>query len=80
MKNIWEKLNPEIRDSILVDKDKYPVSTKSYVNGLKKADFWSELTMHYIQVIINHSHKSFLEISINSIMWGDGFIKKDKDE
>ena len=74
MKNIYERLDPLIKESIKVDLDKYPVSTGSLIDSLQKAIFWSELKMDDVQRVINHSHVSLYEISMKDVMWGDKFL------
>ena len=74
MKNIYNKLKPEIRKSIKKDREKYPVSTDILLDSLRLHLFWSELTIDEVRTIVNHSHLSFVEISINDILWGDKFL------
>ena len=74
MKNLYEQLKPEIQDSIQQDLKKYPASTKFLVFKLKKISFWSDLTVDEVRTIINHSHLSFVEISMNDVIWGDKFL------
>mgnify|MGYP003151632019 CR=1 FL=1 len=74
MKKIYEKLKPEIQDSIQEDLEKFPASTRILVNFLELHSFWSELTVDEVRTIINHSHLSFVEISMNDILWGDKFL------
>ena len=73
MKNIYDKLNPDIHMSIQVDLKKYPHSTGALVKTLKKANDWSQLMMMDVQSIINHSHLSFYELSMKDLLWGDNF-------
>ena len=70
MKKIYEKLKPEIQDSIQEDLEKFPASTKILMNSLELHSFWSELTIDEVRTIINHSHLSFVEISMNDVLWG----------
>ena len=74
MKNLYEKLKPEIRDSIQKDLKKYPTSTMHLIDNLKAVNFWSDLTVDEVRTIINHSHLSFVEISMNDVIWGDKFL------
>ena len=74
MKKIYEKLKPEIQDSIQEDLEKFPASTKILMNSLELHSFWSELTVDEVRTIINHSHLSFVEISMNDVLWGDKFL------
>ena len=74
MKKIYDKLNSEIQDSIHEDLKNFPVSTKILVDSLELHSFWSELTVDEVRTIINHSHLSFVEISMNDVLWGDKFL------
>jgi len=74
MKKIYDKLNSEIQDSIQEDLKNFPASTKILIDSLELHSFWSELTVDEVRTIINHSHLSFVEISINDILWGDNFL------
>ena len=78
MKKIYEKLKPEIQDSIQEDLEKFPASTKILMNSLELHSFWSELTVDEVRTIINHSHLSFVEISMNDVLWGDKFLINEK--
>ena len=79
MKKIYEKLKPEIQDSIQEDLEKFPASTKILINSLELHSFWSELTVDEVRTIINHSHLSFVEISMNDILWGDKFLVNEEN-
>tara|TARA_R100000781_G_scaffold62535_1_gene39689 strand:- start:85 stop:318 length:234 start_codon:yes stop_codon:yes gene_type:complete len=74
MNNIFYKLDPKIKVSIKKDLLKYPATTKDLIANLQDAVCWSQLTVGNVQSVINHSHLSFIEISINDIMWGDKFL------
>ena len=78
MKNIYERLNPEIKASIKKDLEKYPASIGSLINSLQKANFWSELTVGIISSIITHSHDSFMTLSHQDIIWGDKFLTNEE--
>ena len=79
MKNLYEQLKPEIRDSIQEDLKNFPTSTKILIDSLELHSFWSELTIDEVRTIINHSHLSFVEISMNDILWGDKFLANEDD-
>ena len=60
--------------SIKKDIKIYPHSTKALIKSTQDAITWSDLKMVDIQSIINHSHLSFIQISMQDIMWGDKFL------
>tara|TARA_R110000824_G_scaffold120034_1_gene274611 strand:+ start:134 stop:373 length:240 start_codon:yes stop_codon:yes gene_type:complete len=74
MEKLYDKLKPEIKESIKKDLEKYPVTTDILLDSLKLHSFWSELTVDEVRTIINHSHISFVRISMNDILWGDKFL------
>jgi len=39
MKNLYEQLKPEVRDSIQADLEKYPATTRHLINSLKAVNF-----------------------------------------
>jgi len=78
MKNIYDRLNPKIKASIKKDIKIYPYSTKALIERTQDATFWSDLRMVDIQSLINHSHLSCIQLSMQDIMWGDKFLIKDE--
>ena len=78
MENLYDKLKPEIKESIKKDLERYPVTTDMLLDSLKLHSFWSELTVDEVRTIINHSHLSFVEISMNDVLWGDKFLINEK--
>ena len=74
MKNIYDRLNPDIKESIKADLDRYPATTRELIKNLQKAIFWSELKIDDVQRVINHSHISLYELSMKDLLWGDKFL------
>ena len=74
MKNLYEQLKPEVRDSIQAVLDKYPASTRHLISNLKAVNFWSELKMCDIRNVITHDHDNLLTISHMDILWGDKYL------
>tara|TARA_R110000823_G_scaffold295362_1_gene414461 strand:+ start:37 stop:273 length:237 start_codon:yes stop_codon:yes gene_type:complete len=74
MKTLYDKLKPEIRDSIQEDLQKYPTSTMSLIDGLKSVNFWSDLKVHDVNSIILHNHTNLLTISHMDLLYGDKFL------
>ena len=79
MENLYDKLKPEIKESIKKDLERYPVTTDMLLDSLKLHSFWSELTVDEVRTIINHSHVSFVRISMNDVLWGDKFLIDEED-
>ena len=78
MKNLYEQLKPEVRDSIQADLDKYPASTRHLIDSLKAVNFWSELKMCDVRNVITHSHDNLLTVSQMDILWGDKYLLNDE--
>tara|TARA_B100000579_G_scaffold13791_1_gene9929 strand:+ start:409 stop:642 length:234 start_codon:yes stop_codon:yes gene_type:complete len=74
MKTIYDKLNPDILESINKDEQKYPYTTRALKKKLKSSDDWSQLSIGDIQAIITHSHEKFVELNYIDFMWGDKFL------
>ena len=74
MKNLYEQLKPEVRDSIQADLEKYPTSTRHLINTLKSVNFWSELKMCDVRNVILHHHDNLLTISHIDLLWGDKYL------
>ena len=80
MKNLYEKLKPEVRDSIHADLEKYPTSTRHLIDNLKAVNFWSDLKMCDIRNVITHDHTNLLTISHMDLLWGDKFLVNEDDK
>ena len=74
MKNLYEQLKPEVRDSIQADLERYPISTKDLIYKLKSVNFWSELKMCDVRSVILHHHDNLLTISHIDLLWGDKYL------
>ena len=80
MKNLYEKLQPEIIDSIKADLKKYPHTTTKLIDTLMSVNFWSDLKVQDVSSIINHSHCNLISISHMDLLWGDKFLVKDDED
>tara|TARA_Y100000289_G_scaffold44045_1_gene43832 strand:- start:310 stop:546 length:237 start_codon:yes stop_codon:yes gene_type:complete len=78
MKNLYERLQPEILDSIKADLKIYPHTTKDLIDTLKSVNFWSDLKVQHVNTIINHSHANLISISHMDLLWGDRFLINEK--
>jgi len=80
MKNLYEKLQPEIVDNIKADLKKYPHTTMKLIDTLKSVNFWSDLKVSDVSSIINHSHCNLISVSHMDLLWGDKFLVKDDED
>ena len=78
MKNLYNRLKPEILVSINKDEQEYPYTTKHLIKKLKSTDYWDDLTISDIRSVVIHSHISIVEIDQADILWGDKFLVNEK--
>jgi len=76
MKNLYNRLKPEILVSINNDKQKYPFTTRALKMKLKSSYDWSELSIGNVQSIITHSHMSLLDVCQTDLLFGETFLIK----
>ena len=74
MKNLYNRLKPDILASINKDIQEYPYTTKALKEKLKKITSWDELTIGDIRSVVIHSHVSIVNITEMDLMWGDKFL------
>ena len=78
MKNLYDRLKPDILASINADEQEYPYTTKALKEKLKKTISWDELTISDIRSVVIHSHVSIVNITEMDLMWGDKFLVNEK--
>ena len=76
MKNLYNRLKPEILVSINNDNQKYPFTTRALKMKLKSSYDWSELSIGNVQSIITHSHVSLLDVCQTDLLFGETFLVK----
>ena len=76
MKNLYNRLKPEILVSINNDNQKYPFTTRALKMKLKSSYDWSELSIGNVQSIITHSHVSLLDGCQTDLLFGETFFIK----
>ena len=64
MKNLYQKLKPEIKSRLQSNSDKYAVSVSSVVDKLKSTQYYNELTIGDIKQI-----RAFGDVSSTDILW-----------
>ena len=80
MKNLYERLKPEILEDIERDLEIYPISTKALVRRLQRTTYWSDLKISDVKQLFNHTHYNLLTISHYDLVWGDKFLISDDDD
>lgn len=76
MQNLWQRLKPAVKTKILANKEQYPYLVKDTKQHLENNKFWTDLPIQAARQVVNFSHDSVFEITMNDFMWGDLFIKK----
>ena len=74
MKTIYDKLKPDILESINRDGWKYPLTTKALKNKLKNSVSWDDLTIADVRSIVLHSHVKVINIEAVDFIFGDKFL------
>jgi hypothetical protein len=64
MKNLYQKLKPEIKSRLQSNSDKYAVSISSVVDKLKSTQYYNELTIGDIKQI-----RAFGDVTSTDILW-----------
>ena len=78
MKNLYNRLKPNILASINKDIQEYPYTTKALKEKLKKTISWDELTIGDIRSVVIHSHIRIVDIQQEDLLWGDKFLVNEK--
>ena len=76
MENLWKRLKPAVKKQILAEEEQYPYMVKEIKCHLEGNKFWNDLPVSAVKQVINFSHNSLLDASMNDFMWGEKFIKK----
>ena len=74
MKNLYNRLKPDVLVSINKDQQRYPYTTRALKIKLKSSYDWSELSIGNIQSIISHSHLSLIDVKQEDLLFGDSFL------
>ena len=71
MKNLLERLKPEVKKSLEDNKKKYKHTVSDILDNLASKTFYSELTMGDIQTLHTFSHYEITRISSYDLRWGE---------
>ena len=74
MKNLYDRLKPDILASINKDEQRYPLTTRALKIKLKNNICWDQLSVSDIKSIITHSHTKWIEVDQLDFLWGDKFL------
>ena len=76
MKNLYNRLKPDVLASIIKDQQRYPYTTRALKIKLQSSYDWSELSVGNVQSIISHSHVSLIDVQQEDLLFGDSFLVK----
>ena len=71
MRNLLERLKPEMREELELQKEKYKHSVNDILDNLASKTFYSDLTMGDIQTLHTFSHHEITRISSYDLRWGE---------
>ena len=77
MKNLYDRLNPDILASINADEQQFPYTTKALKKKLKNSICWNQLSVSDVRSIVIHSHIKIINIEAIDFIWGDKFLIKE---
>ncbi len=78
MKTLWQKLKPEIKQTINNQQSKYPSMVEGVKISLKENYFWSHLTIGQARDIIYFTDHSYASLSSYDWSYGEKFIIEDE--
>ena len=64
MKNLYQKLKPEIKSRLQSNSDKYAVSISTIIDSLKSKKYYNDLTIGEIKQI-----RAFGDVTTTDVLW-----------
>ena len=74
---LYQRLNKDIRDTLLKNQKDYTFSVTKTIEVLDSTSFWSELTISQINNLIIYGGVDFGSINGSTLMTGENIIKQD---
>ena len=71
MKNLYERLKPEIKESLVVSGEKYSSSVQRIFNKLKDEKFYDDLTIGDVSAIHTYADISITKVSVWDMKFGE---------
>ena len=78
MKTLWQRLKPEIKQTIKKQEEKYPSMFKGVKIALKDNYFWSHLTIGEARDIIYFTDYTYASMSSYDWSYGEKFLIADE--
>ena len=79
MKTLWQKLKPEVKQTINEQEEKYPSMVKGIKIALKDNYFWSHLTIGEARDIIYFTDYTYASLSSYDWSYGEKIIDECED-
>jgi len=84
MKNLWEKLNPDIKERIENDSDEYPALVRLLKKELESNNFVNDLLFGTVSTIWNSYSGNIFEdynfVKINNLFQNESIMKKEQQK
>lgn len=74
MKTLWQKLKPEIKQSLKDQEEQYPSLIEGVKIGLKENYFWSHLSIGQARDLIYFTDLSLSQMSSDDWSYGEKFF------
>ena len=73
-KTLYERLKPEYKDAINLNKEKYPFIANGIIKTLQDNYFWNDLTIGQAKDLISFTDETFGSIAYYDWSYGDKFL------
>tara|TARA_R110001592_G_scaffold67664_1_gene207438 strand:+ start:1937 stop:2179 length:243 start_codon:yes stop_codon:yes gene_type:complete len=80
MQNLWQRLKPAYKKSILSHNDEYPYLVNTIKQELESERWWRSVSVSIAQRVCIFTHDSILDASMNDVLYGEKFFKKLKTD
>ena len=74
METLWQKLKPELKQTLNEQEEKYPSLVKGVKTALKNNYFWSHLTIGEARDVIYFTDYTYASLSSYDWSYGEKFL------
>ena len=78
MKTLWQRLKPEIKETLNDQEEKYPSMIKGIKIALKDNYFWSHLSIGQARDVMYFTDYTYASLSSYDWSYGEKFLIKDE--
>jgi hypothetical protein len=79
MKNLYQRLKPEVKRALESNEPKYSGSVKQIIFKLEGAKFYSDLTIGDIRSLYIFADIDISKVSLFDFRWGDNILMQDDE-